>query len=370
MRILLTLLLLLSFMPSFGQVTKTYEGGPKQVIINRGGQELIKALRIPERDTTVPAIDGYTDSGQVAIERTSRKLIYHDGSKWVVAGSGSGAQYVPGYGIVIADDTIKVDTSVVSGGDVSFDGNRAITLAVSGFSGVTPTGSTVQEFLNNLFYPTTPPTSALTISIPSLSISNSTAPSIEKRPVGSIAITLNWTGGRQAQTAPLSSIVVGGVSQSFSQPAAPGTVSGTQSSTVTANTNQSYNITVSTNETPAKTSSLSRTISFFDKRYWGFVNTTTPTDADILALTSDNSGSTRTKSATSVSNASPLRLCWVQPEYADPSYVSEIWIGGLNSTAAFTRTTRAFTNASGFTQNYNIWVQNTTTSAGVNFEIK
>ena len=182
-----------------------------------------------------------------------------------------------------------------------------------------------------------------------------------------LTMILNWVAGRLATTPEILSIVVGGTTQSFSQPAAPGTVNGTQNVAVVRNTNIAYNNVVTTADNQTATSTAS--VAWWAKRYWGFVGSENPDDAAIIALAQEFA-KIRTKSSTTVSNSSSRRFAWVIPLALDPSAVTQIWVGGLDTTAAFTRTVRDLTNASGYLQQYAIYVQQTETAAGVTFEIK
>ena len=100
-----------------------------------------------------------------------------------------------------------------------------------------------------------------------------------------LTATLSWTAGRQAATQPLATIVVNGITQTFSQPSAPGTVGGTQSVSYARNTSSSFSMTVTT--TDSKTAGASTGFSFYDKRYAGFdahaLVSGVPAQADILA---------------------------------------------------------------------------------------
>lgn len=264
--------------------------------------------------------------------------------------------------------------NVATGGNLPFDGNRPITRNFSNVTGVNLNTATISTTLETLLYPSQPPTSALTVTY---SAQTGSSLIVEKTSSGTTPITLNWTAGRQSATQPINTIVVGGVGQSFIQPPAPGTVSGNQSQTVTNNTNSSWNNIVTTAD--AQTATSTSSITWQTKWYYGFVpqDTTAPADVTIQGL----SGQSLTPSKSSIISVSapginvtnstpPSRFVVAIDNSLDPSGTAQIWIGGLNSTGAFTRTVRSFTNASGFATNYEIFVQSTVTSGDINFQIK
>lgn len=93
----------------------------------------------------------------------------------------------------------------------------------------------------------------------------------------------------------------------------------------------------------------------FQKRYWGFVNSATPSDADILALTQDGNGSTVGLTLTNITPTGSQYLVYVRPNSGS---VSSITVNGFPSTAAFTTTTRTFVNSQGYSSTYQIIISN------------
>lgn len=93
----------------------------------------------------------------------------------------------------------------------------------------------------------------------------------------------------------------------------------------------------------------SGTISFvpFDKRYWGFVNSQSPSNSDILALSQDNNGAT---GAITLTNQTPSGSQYFV--YFTKGSVSSITVNGFPATSAFTITTYTVTNAQGFSSSY------------------
>lgn len=167
-----------------------------------------------------------------------------------------------------------------------------------------------------------------------------------------LSYTLNWGAGRaaatstQAATNPLSSIVVAGTSQTFSQPSAGSTVTGTQGVSVTRNTTTTYTNLVTT--TDSKTATATTTFSFYNRRYLGFSATTTPTQTEILsALYKDNNGGT-----TSLSQTIPQQSTAKYLFYVNTSTVTSVVVNGFPSTSAFSlNNSITFVNASGGTYN-------------------
>jgi hypothetical protein len=250
------------------------------------------------------------------------------------------------------------------GGSSSFNGEREITRTP--YEGINLHTTTLASTLEAFLYPSQTPTSGLTITY---SATTSSAIQLERMGSGAnLSLTLNWSGGRQASTETLSTINVNGTNQSFSQPSAGASVTGTKSESIVRNTNSSFTNTVTTSD--GKTSSSTATITFYDNRFWGFVSSSTPTDATIRALSSEFITS-RTRSATTSLSPSGSQYFTIGfPESWDASNVSEIWVGGLNQTGAFTRTVRNFVNASGATVSYIFYISNSTTSGDISFEIK
>jgi hypothetical protein len=93
------------------------------------------------------------------------------------------------------------------------------------------------------------------------------------------------------------------------------------------------------------------------KRYWGYASSATPTDAEIRAALGGSSELSSSKAKTSfditISGGSNY-IFYAYPAAFGP--LSTLSVGGFGSLPAFTLTTRAFTNANGYTQSYNIYL--------------
>ncbi|MBS1641533.1 MAG: hypothetical protein JSR11_03560 [Bacteroidetes bacterium] len=189
--------------------------------------------------------------------------------------------------------------------------------------------------------------------------------SYELHSAGTFGGTLNWSAGRQAATqaasatANITSIVAAGTTQSFSNPTAGSSVSGSQSVTVTWNTNAAYYLTVTTAD--GKTATASTSYNFYPKNYFGYSSNATPTAADVLNC---NGGSNflsgakaYTPTVTLPNNANYYYVYYAYP--TNMGALTSIKDGAGNQViSAFTQTTVSITNASGYTQNYYVYTSN------------
>ena len=175
-----------------------------------------------------------------------------------------------------------------------------------------------------------------------------------ERSTGStIGTSVGWGAGRLAggtnlrQTSPIASIVVNGVTQTFSQPTAGASVSGSQSVTIPVNTNVTISNIVTTTTGESATSYTFFT--YYDKRYVGWSNTATPTDAEIrAAINQDNNGGTVGYSTTLAQLGTSKYLF-----YANTSAINGVSVNGFPSSDAFNlNVSRSFTNAVGGTTTY------------------
>jgi hypothetical protein len=186
--------------------------------------------------------------------------------------------------------------------------------------------------------------------------------SYERSSATSGIATINWGAGRQAATGAaaattnIASIVVGGVTPTFTQPAAGASVSGTQAVTFPINANTTFTNTVTT--TDAKTASASTSFTVYDKRYIGWSVTPTPTDAEIrAAIAQDNNGGSGNYSA-NLPQLGTARYLF----YANTVTTSSVVLNGFPSTAAFTlNQSRTFTNSVGGQTTYFVTVINAPT---------
>lgn len=184
-----------------------------------------------------------------------------------------------------------------------------------------------------------------------------------------ISYTSNWSAGRLAATtnsqatANISSIVVDGVSQSFSNPAPGASVSGTKSVAVPRNISKTVSIVVTSSD--GKTSTSSTSWPAVARRYYGWVNDTTGlrtgSDAVIHALTSELSSS---KSKTFNTGSPTGTQFFVYAYIGTAGSLTQFDMNGFNSLAAITSVTRALTTANGYVGSYTInWTTNGQTSS-------
>ena len=194
----------------------------------------------------------------------------------------------------------------------------------------------------------------------------------ELAPAGTKTIILNWNAGRQAPnagaglsaTANITSVVITGnsqtLAQTFTNPATPTTVAtttnGTQSVTFDNKTNVTYTNTVETSDN--KTATASVTYSFLPRAYYGYSATETPGQAEILAAAGGGSPFSSAK-ALSPTVTLPATTDYYNVFYAYPATYPALTIikdaANNNVTGAFTLSTVSVTNASGYTQTYNVY---------------
>lgn len=172
---------------------------------------------------------------------------------------------------------------------------------------------------------------------------------------------LNWSAGRNIATQPLQTVRITSnngqtYNENFSQPSQGGNTTGTQSVTIPRNVTTVFTNTVTTID--GKITTATFTASSSPKRYWGMVATQSPTDANIIAQSSELSAS-RVKSWT-VTPTVNYYLFYAYP--ANEGNLTSLKVNTFESILAFTLTQRSFTNASGNQQVYNIYVANNSTT--------
>lgn len=207
---------------------------------------------------------------------------------------------------------------------------------------------TFAQLVNKVWYGTQAPTATLTGGI-NLEYNNGTVTSR----------TLSWSGGRLSNTPVLSTIVVNGISQAFSQPAQGASVSGTQSVSVPANTTTTYSNVVTASD--GQTSTATTTFTFSPRKYYGWISDTTGIasggqDAVIKALTSTLSNSKNLGSnVTPYNTGNPSGTQFFV--YAFPSFlgsISSITFNGLPADLAMTTISKSITTTNGYTGTYTV----------------
>ena len=207
----------------------------------------------------------------------------------------------------------------------------------------------IDEWINNTFYGSQPPTALLT-----------GGTTLELQSAATLNYTLNWTAGRQSATDSIATIVVAGTNQSFTQPAQSSSVSGTQAVSFAANTNITYSNIVTT--TDSKSATATTAFTFLPKRYWGWISDSTGIgsesfdDAIITVLNNELSAS-KSKSF-STGNPSGTQFL-VYAYYATAGELTQFDMNGFPSLDAMNHVTRNFTNAVGYTEQWIIyWSKN------------
>lgn len=192
---------------------------------------------------------------------------------------------------------------------------------------------------------------------------------------GTQSKTVSWIVNRLTSTALIDSIVITGPSQrynqTFSQPSAPGSVSGSQSVTITNNATNTFTLTVYTHD--GKVTNVATTsYSFQSKYYIGYVSSNTPSDADLLSATGGTVGGVfatqRQTSGTLSTPASSSYIVFSYPASFGTTPSNSITIGGFATT--YNLTVRNVVNASGATVSYNVYVSPFPTNSGVSYQVQ
>ena len=246
----------------------------------------------------------------------------------------------------------------------------AMQVAVGGAAIGTTFSGTIQDALDKILYPY-------------VSQSNSISASNSSRQFGSsTAVTLSWTVTKNSNS--IVSITVDGTSVSPTGNTQTGTKSTSATHSlvpITVSEVQTYTFSTSDSTTTKNTNT---TVTWMNKRYWGFIDlsTCTPanpdltlspgdaaavgafiTDTKVKALTGAGVGAGN-ELATSLSktlsnmNGAGKYLCFAWPTiFGNPTFV----VGGFANTAfSKVRSNTSFTNDFGFSGvNYDVWISNT-----------
>ncbi len=205
------------------------------------------------------------------------------------------------------------------------------------------------DWIINTFYGAQPPTATL-----------SGGATLPYQSTATLSYTLNYTAGRESNTKPISTIVVAGNNESFSQPAQGSSVSGTQNVSVPTNTNVTFQNIVTT--TDGQTAVASVTYAFLPYRYYGFISDTTGIgtfgfdDSQITSLGHELSAS----KSKSFSTGNPTGTQFlVYAYYSTAGALTQFDMNGFPSLAAMNSATRNLTTAEGFVGQWIIyWSKN------------
>lgn len=186
---------------------------------------------------------------------------------------------------------------------------------------------------------------------------------------GTFSPTLNYSAGRLAETTsasatnPIASITVAGIIKPITGcSTTPCTISGTQGVTVTYNTNTTFsNVVLSTD---SKYATATTSFNFYNTYYKGYVSSSSPSDADLYTA-GYNILNTANSKNTSGTFSNPTVSSYIVFAYPSRFGTATITIGGL--VVSYNLTVRSFTNQSGYSELYNIYVSPFSTSAGATF---
>lgn len=265
----------------------------------------------------------------------------HNGVKWVKVGSGNGGSVSLTNGVGI----VNTPNPITSTGTISLDTSYTNATYVR-IQTQNPYGFLVD------------------------SASNNNTVNLELHSAGTFNRSLYWEAGRyaatqtQGATAPISSIVVNGVSQSFSQPSAGSYVTGRVSNvSITYNTNTTFSNVITTSD--GKSATYYTNYNFYPTYYIGYSSTSSPTDAELKAgINNIFPATTRVTSGTLAAPSGSSYIFFAVPSsFGTPN----VTINGLGVT--YNNTTRSVTNASNYSQNYIIAVSPFPTAAGVTYSI-
>lgn len=223
------------------------------------------------------------------------------------------------------------------------------------------TVTSLQDFIEKVFYPSVPP-------VASLSIQGGTI-----REFGaSNAVTLNWTVTKKTKGVNL--IAVDGqtftVSTDIDEDADPENNQqiGTKAGTATQNVDHVFTMLVQA-ASGSEWVNGSVTLVWRNKRYWGKSAVQAVADAYIIAADGASSGvgnefsTTRAQTRNGMDGAGQYLFFAWPTSFGEPSFT----VNGLPNTAwTKIRDNSPFTNASGYTENYDVWVSNTVQNSALN----
>lgn len=267
---------------------------------------------------------------------------------------------------VITDLAMRLDTLTSSGGgsssyvDTTYTLSSPTTLTVGGInSGTAITGLTWQELMEDLLVPYIPPTFA-TFSISGQSTTIEVGDSIS----GSKNFTWTFTNGSNvtANTVDIADLTTPATLYTNISNTPPRSHNFSPAIRKTTATSHSWRGSATNTQSTAFNSS-NFTVSWQHRRYWGWCPDSTPSDAEILAV-SDELSTTRAKPAfTATVSGSGRHVFYAYP--ASFGDLTSLTVGGFESLPAFTKTTRAFVNDFGVSISYNIYVSNNTFSTNI-----
>ena len=219
---------------------------------------------------------------------------------------------------------------------------------------VPATGKTLDELFDDI----TTESVAPTYYAPTVSISSNSAATVEMGATFNITLNSSFVqndaGAATSTTYKSGGTALGGNAESISNLVTSKTYSVEVQYGAGAVKNNNLSVPDPTGKINAGmvTASLSITPKF--KKYWGASSSSVPTDAEIIAASSDW-GNSNAMSSFNIAISGGAKYIF----YAIPTTLSDITsikVGGFDSYNAFNRITRSVVNASGYTGNYIIYV--------------
>jgi hypothetical protein len=236
----------------------------------------------------------------------------------------------------------KGDKGGAGGADGSglFNGMRPITRVAETIFGFDPETTTVDQFLNAVFYPPEGPEATISVNDPIREIGASTA------------YTLDWTATEES--APITGITVNGVAKTPTGNTQSGTQTG---STATATGTYTFPM---TDTDGTLTGAASCSIEYLARIFWGSIAKDGLSDApildsDILALPNSALQANFDLNLTNFGGGAKYLIFAWPTSYGVPQFI----VNGLTNTA-FTavRANSNFVNAEGATVVMDVWVSN------------
>lgn len=247
----------------------------------------------------------------------------------------------------------KILDVVESFGSV-FDGSREISSIPA--LGQQPGGTTVAEFLNNVFYKAQAPDCSISISGGGIREFTGTDMDPEEEGIQD-KVTLNWSVTKRTNT--ILSLSVAGINLSPTG----SSESGVLDVTFPANVNRNFTITVSdgTNST-----SKNASLAYRHGMYWGALPAIgSITDSNILSL-SKELRTDRLKTFTGIDGEGDYLVFAFPSSWGTPQFI----VNGLPNSAYTKVRDNAFVNSLGYSENYQVWASNTVQFGATNIEIK
>jgi hypothetical protein len=285
-----------------------------------------KLLGIPNKD------NGATPSAKnfIAGDSTGQHLYIYDGTAWneVEGGTGNSAQ-----------DTLA--------------GGPFTSIPVLGFD--PGTNLTPAEVIQAAFYKAEAPTAALTGGITQELMA----------PGADLTYPVNWLAGRKPSTKLIQTVTVAGITQLFSQPTPGTSTSGSQQVSVPRNVATTVQLTVVSAD--GQVTLATTKYDFLPKRYFGWVNNQLPTDAEVIAAGGELS-TARDKNWTLPAPSGEQYIVYAYP--ASEGLLTQFNINGFTAKESVFLTQRNLTNASGFTQLYDIYISYKAQTASTDVSVK